>query len=371
MKHFTWSLSKTIIGGLCLSFLQLGCEKGADSFSTLAASDNFNQSAALVNNKIDILWVVDNSGSMDSLQTNLVNNFTSFVSSFQAKGFDFQIAVTTSDAYLAGPNFKNDNGRSMLKDGGLINGVSKHSGYPIITNATPDIPGTFLINAVQGSGGSGDERAFSSIVETLNNPSNSKFHRPGAFLAVIVLSDEDDFSDKIGVAKVSSRPEGGGSDHDYANAGLMTSDELLGFLDTLTSSKPESRTYNVSAISVIDSACYTNHVKVSTSSVLGTRYKDLVNKANGILGSVCDASYASSLNFIQQRIVELATQFRLSRLPVADSIKVFSNGVAVAKDSQNGWSYDSNANAVIFHGTSVPSASSSIKINFDPAGVKN
>jgi hypothetical protein len=74
------------------------CSK-TTTFSLLADSQNFQQAAETVNNKIDILWVVDNSGSMDSLQANLNRNFSSFINNFQSKGFDFQLGVTTTDAY--------------------------------------------------------------------------------------------------------------------------------------------------------------------------------------------------------------------------------------------------------------------------------
>ncbi len=368
MRYVAGPTNKILLAALCTALLQLGCEKGADSFSTLAASENFNQAAAVVNNKIDILWVVDNSGSMAPLQANLVANFNSFIANFQAKGFDFQIGVTTTDAYLAGANFQNNSSKSLLRDG-----VTTHSGYRIINNSTPDISGAFVINATQGINGAGDERAFGSLVETLNNPANSSFHRPGAYLAVVILSDEDDFSDKIGSTLAAARAQNS-ADHNYNNTNLMTSAELISFLDNVTGSTPTSRSYNVSAITVIDNACRVSHYNsavAAQSTLIGTRYMDLVQKTNGILGSVCDASYASSLNFIQQRITELATQFKLDRLPLVDSIKILSNEISVPQDSQNGWTYDSGANAIIFHGSAVPSASAVIKVSYDPAGVKN
>lgn len=51
-----------------------------------------------------------------------------------------------------------------------------------------------MANVKLGTSGSGDERALSSFEKTLINPLNSNFHRPDAFLAIIIVSDEDDFS---------------------------------------------------------------------------------------------------------------------------------------------------------------------------------
>jgi hypothetical protein len=334
-----------------------GCNKTA-TFSLLSDQQQFQQAAAQVNNKIDILWVVDNSGSMAPLQDNLVSNFGNFIAGFQNKGFDYKIAVTTSDAYLSETAFRNDPNRSLYRDGV---GTS-HSGYPIITPLTPNLIATFVANATQGSQGSGDERVFQSLHDSMHNPKNAGFLRAGSYLAVIILSDEDDFSN-------DNRAEGA-DDHDYANLGLWKTDAVIADLDALTGSTPVARQYNVSAITVADDACLQSHLQQTGSTIIGTRYIELAKKTQGVVGSVCDASYASSLNFIQKRIFEAATQFKLSKTPNASTIKVFSDGIAVLQDAQNGWTYNSTENSIIFHGTAVPSANASINVTFDQTSLQ-
>ena len=52
----------------------------------------------------DILFVIDNSGSMSIWQTALTDNFTSFIGVFAVTGVDYQIAViTTDDEMFQGP----------------------------------------------------------------------------------------------------------------------------------------------------------------------------------------------------------------------------------------------------------------------------
>jgi len=46
--------------------------------------------------KMDILFVIDNSGSMSQEQTNLVANFPQFVSVLEASNLDYRVAVTTT-----------------------------------------------------------------------------------------------------------------------------------------------------------------------------------------------------------------------------------------------------------------------------------
>jgi hypothetical protein len=336
-----------------------GCGKQGQSFSILSSAQGFQQAQATVNNKIDVLWVVDNSGSMDPLQQNLVNNFSAFMSKFQTKGFDFQMAITTSDAYLASAAYYNQPALARFRDG--ANGAS--TGVHVINAQTPNALQTFVTNATQGSNGSGDERVFQSLLDTLKSPLNPGFVRPGAFLAVVILSDEDDFTDY-------NRAEGAGADHDYTSQTLMQVDTVISQLDTMTNSTAANRNYNVSAITVLDNQCQSSHAAAAPSTVVGTRYIDLANKTKGILGSVCDQSYAQALDFIQQRIVELTTQFKLDRQPKISTIQVIVNGVAMPNDASNGWTYVADSNSVQFHGTAVPPAGASISINFDPASLQ-
>lgn len=353
-------VKNSAIATLGLSALLTGCSHEADSFSLLSDTQSFTQSAATVNNKVDILWVVDNSGSMAPLQNNLVNNFDSFIKNFQAKGFDFKIAVTTSDAYRANAGFQNNPSLSVFKDGA----GSVHTGSFVITPLTTNVSSTFVTNASQGQNGSGDERVFSSFKAALDNPQNANFIRPDSFVSVIILSDEDDFSNP-------TRAEGAGTDHNYNDPGLESVSSYLSYLDGITQSSQANRRYNVSAITVLDSTCYNSHLKDAPSTIIGQRYMQMVNQTNGVLGSICDASYASSLNNIQQKILELSTQFPLARLPIVSTIVVSVDSQVIPNDSVNGWTYVEASNSIMFHGPAVPSASASIHVSFDPQGVKN
>src|SRR3954451_2663334 len=76
-----------------------GCGRGGGGYSILPDSSNFRQSADKVQSKVDLLWVIDNSASMETSQNNIANNFKSFISGFANNGYDFQIAVTTTSAW--------------------------------------------------------------------------------------------------------------------------------------------------------------------------------------------------------------------------------------------------------------------------------
>ena len=90
--------------GLALSILlpaQLNCTgQLPGSFRFLQKQQTFkiNQN---VNTKIDLLWVVDNSSSMDVHQQKLRNGFQAFSLKYLKPTWDIRIAVITTDTYLA------------------------------------------------------------------------------------------------------------------------------------------------------------------------------------------------------------------------------------------------------------------------------
>src|SRR5690242_20617262 len=64
--------------------------------------DAYNQESA---SNIDVLWVVDNSGSMAPRQENVAKNFQAFMEVFQKSGIDYRLAVTTTDIFKEKGNF--------------------------------------------------------------------------------------------------------------------------------------------------------------------------------------------------------------------------------------------------------------------------
>jgi hypothetical protein len=296
---------------------------------------------------------------MAPLQSNMLANFPPSMQTFVSRGYDYHVAVTTTDAYKANKNFLNDPTLAKFRDG---TNQTSHTGIFVISPMTTNPINTFLVNADQGQNGDGDERAFSSFRESLNDQLNPPFLRVGGWLAIIILSDEDDFSNP-------TRQPDTGTDHDYSQAGLESIASQVSYLDGLTQSTGVTRRYNVSAISVLDSACQASHSAQAPSTIIGQRYMQLAQQTNGVLGSVCDASYANSLNAISNQIAVLSTQFYLQRTPDPTTIIVQVNGVNIPQDPNNGWSYDPVANSILFHGTSIPPQGASISINFQPTGV--
>jgi hypothetical protein len=366
------------------------CEKNNRSFSIFGQSQSFQQGGqTFQQRKIDILFVIDNSGSMQTSQANLAANFASFINQFQTLGIDYHMAVTTSDAYLADPSFNNSHsnytpGIARFADGYSGTYGLGHSGVPLMTPLNNSAT-VFQKNISEGASGNGDERVFSSFVQALSDTAlwadgvttnvNSGFRRSDAFLSIILLSDEDDFSgtasncDHLQSSCRTVSPFIGDHNFNAAAPYLQPVSYFVSWLDTYAGGH---NNYSVSSIYADSASCITtlNAGAPSSSRVIAQRMPALSAATNGIAASLC-SNFGTTLAGITQSVLELADVFQLSIVPLVSTIVVTVNGVTVPQDASNGWSYDSVANTVSFHGNAIPAAGADIQINFTPANVLN
>lgn len=336
------------------------CDKSADSFSLASEEKNFQQTAQHSPRAIDILWVVDNSGSMNSSQTNLVNNFASFINRFKDKGYDFQMGVTTTDAYLSDYAPFNPQ-ESRLFDG--LNG--NRSGVYVMTPETTNLTNVFAKNIRTGTGGYGDERAFASMKATLLNPWswNQSFRRPNAFLAVIIISDEEDFS------QTTDAPyEDLDFSESYSNPALIPVANYKTWLDSFTGQKVNGpKMYSVNAITIKDTACRDELNLGFNGRKVAPRVVELAQLTGGLSESLC-GNFADSLNLISESVVALSTSFVLERDAIASSIIIKVDGVSLLKDVD--FFYDVSTRTISFSPTAAPVEGSNIYVFYDPVTIK-
>lgn len=356
------------------TFVITNCGDSGSSFSLGSNSDAFQQSNGTVNDKIDILWVIDNSGSMESSQTNLGTNFSSFISGFASKGLDYRMAFTTTDAYRYTSSFANNTNCVRFRDRVLsssCNNVSGYSasGYKILT---PSVPGpnlinqVFMHNAATGIFGSGDERAFQSMIAALKHDVNKNYNflREDSYFAVIIVSDEDDFSHN-GTSNKGVYPP------NYNDPALHSISTYVNELDQLTKSSGAFRRYTVNAIAIFDEVCRQQLNSSFDGRQIGVRYGQLVDATGGIKKSLC-GNFAQDLTQIADYLLTLATQFYLSRIPKPETIVVLVNGVPVPNRNSNpandgGWEYDAVTNSIKFYGSNyIPPSGAVLSVTYDP-----
>ena len=336
----------------------VGCDKSADSFSLLGTQATFQQVGAFAPKKIDILWVIDNSGSMATSQSNLASNFASFIHRFNQSNYDFHMGVVTTDAWEK--RFNSASTKARLRDG-----LTTHTGVFVMDKNTPNLSNVFVTDILQGTNGNGDERALDSFKYSLLESFNvgKGFRRDDAFLAVIMVGDEDDYSTN----NTSSPPTG---PLNYSNPNLMPVSGYVTFLDTFTNrAAGAAANYSVSAITVMDAACKAQLETDANIRTIGVRYMDIATRTGGVKGSLC-SDFGNTLQLISDSIIELSSTFQLDRAPNPSTIVIEVDGVLVQQNATNGWTYDATTVSVTFHGSSVPVANSNITIAYDPMTVK-
>src|SRR5882672_2316179 len=177
--------------------------------------------------KLDIVFMVDDSFSMNDKQDNLVRNFPRFMRVLEdavpaGSSLDAHIAVVSSDLGVAaggedGTCNSNggDNGAFQSRPRGACAGPRDHF---IITNGAARnfdgaIGDVFSCIARLGTAGCGFEHQLGSVRRALGGdpaapmpPENTGFLRPDARLGIVLITDEDDCTAPAGSDLFSNDP---------------------------------------------------------------------------------------------------------------------------------------------------------------------
>jgi hypothetical protein len=279
--------------------IETAAQVGEGAYESITI-DTFEQDGMMGS---DILFIIDNSGSMCGNQTQLANNFGTFISILSASGYDYQIAFITTDDYgFAGP---------------------------IITPLTPD-PVTEAANQITGIGchGSPHEKgmdmSWNATMTTGDAAPGSAFLRDDAKLVMIYLSDEDDFS-TVSPSTMAARLISLKTHPDYAVAHAVAGD--------------------------VPGGCSTNG-----GAVAGQDYYDLVNMTGGTFLSICAEDWGTPMEELARESLAVNV-FNLADDPIEDTISVEVDGI-ISID----WSYDASVNGIIF--SVIPSEGAVITVTY-------
>lgn len=262
---------------------------------------------------VDILFVIDNSGSMEHHQSDLSNNVNRFIQSFVKKsGLDFHIGVVTTDM-----------GDDPFGTKGPCCGVL--TGQPrFIERTTPNFASALSQNMIVGIDGSSNEQSFAPVIAALSEPNLSEnnvgFYRPKAHLAVIFMTDAEDHSD-------------------------TTVDGFMKFLIAL-----KGDTAKVSVYGAIVPSTATNCQR-DEPGVVPQRIESLLGKvsnAGNNVMSLCSPDFGDRLASLGDDLLRrVGSLIYLNRRPVAGTIRVNFGSQSIPADPLVGFRYDSFRNAII------------------------
>ncbi len=280
---------------------------------------------------VDILWVVDDSGSMANERRRLVTNFNSFVQALLSLKVNFQMGVTSI----------------VFNDGGKLRGSTK-----VISNLTPNPQAVFAANTTFPASRSRWEQGLRMSQFALTSPNitpggpNAGLLRPNAALAIIVVTNEDDssFGTTDYFARAFRSLKGPG------NESLVTFSTIAGTLPNGCVPPGEAGLYGSEANA-------------------GFRYAEVATKTGGIIGSICDVSFEQTLLKIAQALNTLKRIFPLTIKPIVGSIRVTvisAQGASsvIPNDPVTGFDYKAETNSVVFLGTYVPPPGSTVRIEY-------
>jgi hypothetical protein len=255
---------------------------------------------------VDILFVIDNSGSMTQNQINFKNNFNSFINAFYAAGISYNIGFITTD------------NKNLVSNS-------------IISNSSPD-PVTEVNDIIEliSTYGMGTEKGLLySYLATQPGEwaqPGGAFLRPDAKLVVIYLSDERDQS-----------------------GGDVTIPQLISHLIALKGSMSMVTAHAVAGD--FPSGCSGNG-----GAEFGDGYYDVVSGLSGSFLSICASDWGPQMDALARSSI-LDASFTLSEVPVVASIEAIVDGVV-----DYNWIFEESTNSIIF--ASPPAEGSLVEISY-------
>jgi len=259
---------------------------------------------------VDILFVVDDSGSMASHQENLANNIELFVNEIVQKSqLDYHIGViTTTDAYS---DYRESGG------GVLVGKV------PVVSRSTRNGVAELAKNLKVGIEGDGSEKFFLPVKMALSEPllstANRGFLRRNAPLALIFITDTDD-----------------------QTTGISTDD----FANWLIGLKGNTRNVLVYGVYIPLAEKRCERFGEEPPERLEAFFERM--QALHLSFSLCSPDYGKRLAGLANDLVgRVGSRFPLARFPDPETIVVRYGTQVIPNDYETGWTYDPESVSVV------------------------
>jgi hypothetical protein len=342
--------------------------------------------------KVDFLFVVDDSGSMQSSQTSLATAAQAAVDALNASSLDWRMSMVTSSYHITGePNSgklrkftRNLNKvKSWLTQGSTCtNNVC--SGVPT-TPQTAACPGDTSEGSnggcwvnIDGSGNEGVLGAARKAIDDItpgteaNAPESLTQARKDAALVVVILADADDqttgYTATAGVC-------GSGGTQDKPGSNCEAVQNFVSFFGNVSSaSAPTNKTgklitvHGIVCPSGTNCACDNNNVCEFNPKPAngGQRHATVINATGGVNGSIVDLnSIQASMDAIISDAIGNAG-YKTLKAPIGASIKVAVDNVSnpavctsnnnIPRSTVNGFDFDGSARTISFFGACRPAS---------------
>ena len=298
------------------------------SFSNNLGRDTWTQRDV---NKVDLLFVVDDSASMQEEQEALRDGFADFVEGLSSSRVDFHLGVISTSM--------DDPSRA----GHLL-------GTPAYLTADDDYVALFKERVLIGTTGSDKEKGLEAALTAFTPANlagaNEGFLRRDAYLLTVFVTDEEDCSD-FGALDAFD------SDACYQQPeSLVPIDEVL---EDFQSLKDDPELVQVAAIMGLPwSEC--------EEAWPSERYRELAIDTAGYMGDICKRRWGNMLYELGLNAGGMRSEFRLTGRAVPSSIEMLVDGVSVP--SQGNWTYEEENTTVFFKEKAIPPRGSVITAEY-------
>lgn len=290
----------------------------------------------------DIIWVIDESGSMYEEQQSVANNAVNFFNRAIAYGLDFRMGIVDVN---------------INNDGRFCTGQGQSGDYFL----GPGNLAQFQQCALEPWGGGQEEggseygitQGYHAIVNHLPRQAGAPSKiRPDATLVLIYVSDEraEELKETCGA--------GEGSGMASVDAACMW--QVIG--PTVQLLQGTSSTGGVGKAHAIigppPDGC-------QTADQVGQGYLDVVQYMGGQIGSICQTDLGPTLQVIIEDIVASSSPVRLRHYPISLSLSVSKDGMALPRSRASGFDYRASANTIVFIGqTFDPNHPSEVLVSY-------
>lgn len=276
--------------------------------------------------KADIIWVLDESGSMDDDRDNVAANATSFFQKAVLAGLDFRVGVTDMDDGNGG-RFAARNGASTTGDRWL--GPTEQALFEqnVADPSGPD------------PGDGGNEHGLTNGMAAINrhlprSESDAARFRVGAQIVTIYVTDEH--PDEIEDAGILAEGNALATPAEKAEISVFVQPYVQQFIDN-------DGIAHLIGIPEATPGCSGGGGEISYG------YVDLVTALGGQFGSICQSDLGPTMDAIIDDIIGAASPIVLAYVPISATIAVARDNVAVPRSRSFGWDYRASSNSIVFN----------------------
>ncbi len=384
IKLLRWALLLSLVGLV----YYIGCEPAPDLVSTLCLDEKECRPADPGSNvytieqevsKLDILFVVDTSVSMNPELEKLGNAFSVFIERLTTSGFDYHVGIVTMDMQTDGHS-----GNLQPFRGPGLSICGNASPFCQHNSATLKILKSSDASALRMQHGELFKATLTGIktdCEDTNPPEeqglcalaaamevqSAGFFRRGAHLAVVMISDEDECSDGDCAGTSTSCSFGG-----TPNARIARVKE--NHKNLIDAHKTATQTFSVYAVVINDNACSTKQSRQPndcttgapgvnfSQGVVGSSYVALAQQTEGKVLDLCANSYQGLYDQVLLRLGAKRTEFKLACEPLKDERGRWRVQVQITNDANQEPRFEISGNLLTV--TDTLPADSSLRITY-------